>query len=1017
VALLALLCVGGAQGQTLNVPPRPASAPTGSQFVNIITPMPLTERENWIYAQVASGNVPGFLRTLVPVAVSGSVSGTNHTGTYYAAPDYVAIGTDTNYFLEPMTPLLGQRLCTLLGCTLPTRKMVNQIWTNAGVKMTPQTIPPSPEMITVPVFADHNDLVWSQRSTNPLPLGALVSGDKKDVIISTKIYTNFVNGGPTKPVVIYGWHYTSGVPIQPLYNGHEETYADYSHGIRLVQNAFTLDGNPNTITNVLPNPNLAGLLSDEGSSEGTTSGVIQVPRYTVAAVAPVIITHPRSQTVVPGSSAVFQVLAAGDPPLSYAWKSNGVAIPGATNASLALSNVQVANAASYSVTVSNNSGSATSRAAWLRVNTNAHPILFADNFDTDSSANWNFFWGAANGLPDYTVDWAFDYGATPYTFNGVTALIPPAPNSPDGSTRGVRFTVNNNDTNGSTAGVNIYPKNQTFSNNFALKFDLWINYPGGASGVNATGSTEHAIFGLNHLGTQVNWAAPSGSASDGVWFAVDGEGGTTHDYRAYVGDPSGPPTELIGQAASGLSQTDNVAAIYQTLLPSSRFETAGAAGKNWVEAELRQTNNVILWLLDGTVIAQRTNTSSFTAGNIMLGFMDTFASIANPAEDAFVIFDNVRVEDLSTGSLQAPAITAQPQSQTIVAGANVAFTVTASGSAPLSYQWRFKGTNVPGAAGSSLMLTNIQASAAGPYDVVVSNAAGVVTSDAATLTVTAADVRFLSVAMLANREVQLVFSGAAGQDYVIEASPNLVGWAPVWLLTGSNGPLSFIDPGATSLSRRFYRARAAAAQTLTDFEAFASGTTVLFQKPSYSGSTSNLLNAAPNFAYVTNSFPGGHAGAKALCAAWDFKTGTSNPWLRLTSNNATNLPNPTISTNQVVQFDVYADRDLYVVVGFRETSTSAAIGADGGTSGAIEWIGGTTDNTMSPPKGRFVSAGQWTTLNFFIPYEPVRGFTGNGVLESSTGKGVLEHLGLVPAGGLGTYNLYLDNFRVIELGP
>jgi hypothetical protein len=72
---------------------------------------------------------------------------------------------------------------------------------------------------------------------------------------------------------------------------------------------------------------------------------------------------------------------------------------------------------------------------------------------------------------------------------------------------------------------------------------------------------------------------------------------------------------------------------------------------------------------------------------------------------------------------------------------------------------------------------------------------------------------------------------------------------------------------------------------------------------------------------------------------------------------------------------------------------------------------------MSPPKGRFVSAGQWTTLNFFIPYEPVRGFTGNGVLESSTGKGVLEHLGLVPAGGLGTYNLYLDNFRVIELGP
>jgi hypothetical protein len=206
--------------------------------------------------------------------------------------------------------------------------------------------------------------------------------------------------------------------------------------------------------------------------------------------------------------------------------------------------------------------------------------------------------------------------------------------------------VNNNDTTGSIAAVNIYPKGCVFSNDFALKFDMWINYPGGIAGVGSTGSTEHAIFGLNHVGMQINWAAPSGSSSDGVWFAVDGEGGTSRDYRAYVGNPVGTPTELTG-TSSGLVATDAASAFFQTLFPSSRAETSGAPGKQWVQVELRQTNNNHLWLMDGTVVAQRTNSSAYRNGTIMLGFMDLFSSIANPAENAFVLFDNVRVEDLS----------------------------------------------------------------------------------------------------------------------------------------------------------------------------------------------------------------------------------------------------------------------------------------------------------------------------------------------------------------------------------
>src|SRR6185436_11661991 len=111
--------------QILALPPRSTNSPSGSQFVNIIRRMPLSERENWIYSQVLTGNIPNFLRTLVPISVNGIISGNNHNCTYYVTPDYLAIGNDTDYFLTPMTPLLAQRLCDALGCTVPTRKMVN----------------------------------------------------------------------------------------------------------------------------------------------------------------------------------------------------------------------------------------------------------------------------------------------------------------------------------------------------------------------------------------------------------------------------------------------------------------------------------------------------------------------------------------------------------------------------------------------------------------------------------------------------------------------------------------------------------------------------------------------------------------------------------------------------------------------------------------------------------------------------------------------------------------------------
>jgi hypothetical protein len=281
VLLAGLAC--SAVAQTLNVPPRTSNALGGQEFVKLITPLPAppdTQRENLIYAQIAAGNVPNWMRKMVLISTNAVINGTNHRVSYYVTPDYMCIGADDDYLLEPMTPLLAQRVANLLDCTLPTRKMVKDIWAQARVKLTPAPIPPSAAMITAPVFNQHNRMVWIQRSAclDAQPLGSLVAGDKKDVVISALLLTNFHKS--RWPVVIYGWQNTNGTPIQPLYNGHGQTYADYSHGIRLVQQAITVDGAPATVGGVLTNPALAALLSDDTNFPGN---VIPRPYYKVPA--------------------------------------------------------------------------------------------------------------------------------------------------------------------------------------------------------------------------------------------------------------------------------------------------------------------------------------------------------------------------------------------------------------------------------------------------------------------------------------------------------------------------------------------------------------------------------------------------------------------------------------------------------------------------------------------------------------------------------------------------------------
>lgn len=262
LALIVLIVPSRLYAQELPLPKRDADALSGQEVYVLVENMVIEMRETELLEQINSGNIPNFLRELVPVSIERIIGDSLYQLTYFVLPDYFAIGSDLDYFLIPTTPDLAQTICNLLNFVLPTRLMADQIWQRAEVKLRPLPIAPTPQMTTIPVMWQHNLMVKAQRDSvlSDFPLGRLTVGHKKDVIISNRIYGN----KSLKRVVIYGWHHRNGTPIQPVFAGHKADYADYSHGIRLIQNKVYLNGRETTIQSILKDSTLAPLISDEG---------------------------------------------------------------------------------------------------------------------------------------------------------------------------------------------------------------------------------------------------------------------------------------------------------------------------------------------------------------------------------------------------------------------------------------------------------------------------------------------------------------------------------------------------------------------------------------------------------------------------------------------------------------------------------------------------------------------------------------------------------------------------------
>ncbi len=135
-------------------------------------------------------------------------------------PDYIAIGSNKDFIRVPMNPLTAQKIADRTGSILPTKKIVNEIYAQAEAKMTPQPIKASAQMMSSEYYQDSNNKIEQQRTSKGFQLGQLMSGHKKDVVLTNRLDTN-----PQK-VAIYGWHQPNGKAIQPLSTIHENTYAD-----------------------------------------------------------------------------------------------------------------------------------------------------------------------------------------------------------------------------------------------------------------------------------------------------------------------------------------------------------------------------------------------------------------------------------------------------------------------------------------------------------------------------------------------------------------------------------------------------------------------------------------------------------------------------------------------------------------------------------------------------------------------------------------------------------------------
>ncbi|WP_211235132.1 hypothetical protein [Azohydromonas australica] len=248
---------------TQHIPPRPAQSLTGSSFAQRVREISGLERDREALEQLRAGNLPAFMRRAVPVEIdTGAAPRRAKRITLCVLPDYLAVGSDSDYLLMPLGLAAALSIAEAFAFTLPTTRIVDAIYAQADLRLKPQPLPPNDQMRSTAYVLRHNAMVLQQRSAVPAAASELTAGHKKDLVLTNRLWQTLGR------VAIYGWHRGVRAPIQPLSTVHGAGYADYSHGVRLIGTTVFIDGQPRSLFDVLRDPLLSPLLSDEGPIEG-----------------------------------------------------------------------------------------------------------------------------------------------------------------------------------------------------------------------------------------------------------------------------------------------------------------------------------------------------------------------------------------------------------------------------------------------------------------------------------------------------------------------------------------------------------------------------------------------------------------------------------------------------------------------------------------------------------------------------------------------------------------------------